>query len=334
MGEKRGGWVKLWRSQFNHWVSEKRPWCDGYAWSYTYSRANHKDGLVNFRNQYIRLKRGEFITSKRKLQGTFGWSRNRLNSFLAALKADNMITYRTTNRYLRIHVLNYEKYQGTAESEDTQNDRLTADRLQTDCKQTTTNKNVKNLKETEGEKKKEEASASLSLPASPGKEENPLPRDESVANETAMVQMFQRIFIGSPDRRKGEKIRDAMRSLVHDGYDDTDILNEMQEIAEVEGTALWVADLAKLIRKRCRSKREREREARVALQNKEASERLERQMEKIDAFSQAAKKMPKERQLEYARRSEEIWKSKAPTAEKMTAFRELGEEFGVIGKRD
>ena len=65
---KNKGWVKLWRDQFNNWVSERKPWCDGYAWSYLYAQANHKGGTVNFRNEYIPIERGEFLTSKLQLQ--------------------------------------------------------------------------------------------------------------------------------------------------------------------------------------------------------------------------------------------------------------------------
>src|SRR4030042_1019136 len=45
---KSKGWVKLWREQFTHLISERRPWCDGYAWVYLYSQANHKPGVVNY----------------------------------------------------------------------------------------------------------------------------------------------------------------------------------------------------------------------------------------------------------------------------------------------
>ena len=29
--EKNKGWVKLWREQFGHEISDRKPWCDGYA---------------------------------------------------------------------------------------------------------------------------------------------------------------------------------------------------------------------------------------------------------------------------------------------------------------
>jgi hypothetical protein len=115
------GWVKLWREQFIHEVSERKPWCDGYAWSYLYSQANYKAGVTNFRNQYIPLERGQFITSKLKLQEIFGWSQRRTNSFLTSLETRGMCTIKVTKRFIMITICNYEKYQST-EDENEQTD--------------------------------------------------------------------------------------------------------------------------------------------------------------------------------------------------------------------
>jgi len=113
MNNKNSGWVKLWREQFNHEISERKPWCDGYAWSYLYSRANFRPTIVNFRNQYIHVERGQFVTSKSKLQVLFGWSKKRVNSFLTSLEVGGMSTTRTTNRFIIITICNYGKFQST-----------------------------------------------------------------------------------------------------------------------------------------------------------------------------------------------------------------------------
>lgn len=115
------GWTKLYRGQFTHWIS-KRPWCDGYAWCYFYSQANHKPGMVNFRNEYIELERGQFVTSKKKLMKFFGWTRRHVENFLKALNIDHMITYRMTHRYTLITIENYNIYQDKILNSSTQND--------------------------------------------------------------------------------------------------------------------------------------------------------------------------------------------------------------------
>jgi len=113
MSDKNTGWVKLWRDQFTHEISERKPWCDGYAWSYLYSRANFRPAIVNFRNQYIPVERGQFVTSELKLSKIFGWSRRRTNSFLTALERGSMCDNRRTQRFIIITICNYDKFQST-----------------------------------------------------------------------------------------------------------------------------------------------------------------------------------------------------------------------------
>lgn len=132
---KNKGWVKLYRAQFYHEIS-KKPWCDSYAWCYLYSQANYKPGFVSMRNEYIQVKRGQFVTSKKKLMELFGWTKCHLNNFLFALNADHMIAYRTTHRYTLITIENYSAYQDRDIENSPQNSpqsgRQTADRQLTD----------------------------------------------------------------------------------------------------------------------------------------------------------------------------------------------------------
>lgn len=116
---KNKGWVKFWREQFGSWISKRKPWCDGYAWTYIYSQANFKDGVVNFRNQYIPVKRGQFLTSERGLGMVFGWARKRTKSFLFALETDEMCYIRRGHRFTLITIRNYVKYQSTPDDKET-----------------------------------------------------------------------------------------------------------------------------------------------------------------------------------------------------------------------
>jgi hypothetical protein len=114
--EKSHGWVKFHRDQLDHWVSEDKPWCAGYAWAYLYAQANHRAGNAGFRGEYIPLERGQFITSKCRLRAVFLWGKIRLENFLKRLISDNMIAVKSTNRFMIITILNYERYQGRIES--------------------------------------------------------------------------------------------------------------------------------------------------------------------------------------------------------------------------
>ncbi len=114
--EKSNGWVKFHRDQLGHWVSEDKPWCAGYAWSYLYAQANHRAGNAGFRGEYIPLERGQFITSKCRLRAVFSWGKIRLENFLKRLISDNMIAVQSTKRFMVITICNYERYQGRVES--------------------------------------------------------------------------------------------------------------------------------------------------------------------------------------------------------------------------
>lgn len=131
---KNKGWVKIWRGQYNNWIS-KIPFCDGYAWTYIYSQANYKKGMVNFRNEYIEIERGQFLTSKLKLQKIFGWTYRHIENFLLALKNDENITYRVSNRYIVITIINYERYQSNDEQNEEQSEEQSKNRLGTEQEQ-------------------------------------------------------------------------------------------------------------------------------------------------------------------------------------------------------
>lgn len=167
---KNKGWIKLYRGQFFHWIS-KKPWCDGYAWCYLYSQANHKPGMINFRNEYIKIDRGQFLTSKKKLQKLFGWTRTHINNFILGLNADHMITYRTTHRYTLITIENYRAYQDkvldNGAQNDPQTDIQTTYRRPTDDHKQECIKNdlrkIKKLSDAEIEKNKERVTKSKEL---------------------------------------------------------------------------------------------------------------------------------------------------------------------------
>lgn len=148
------GWVKFHREQFNNWVS-KKPFCDGYAWTYLYGAANHKKRMVNFRNEYIEVERGQLLTSKLKLQEIFGWTYRHVENLLKALENDEMITYRTTNRYIVITIINYDLYQSNDDESDEQNDEQIRNRLGTEQEQIrneATQTRIKRIKNDKNEK--------------------------------------------------------------------------------------------------------------------------------------------------------------------------------------
>ena len=131
---KNEGWAKFWRKQWEHWVSDDRPFCRGYAWTYLWSETNHKKKKV-FWEKVIPIERGEMVTSILQLSRIWGWSRKKVSKFLDELEKEGMLTQKRTSKYTFIVITNYEKHQGKKEEETSTEH------------QKNTNKNVKNEKE-------------------------------------------------------------------------------------------------------------------------------------------------------------------------------------------
>jgi len=134
------GWLRFYRKQWGNWVSEDKPFCKGYAWTYLYSEANWVNEI--WAKENIEIKRGQFPTSVNKLSQDWGWSRGKVNTFLTRLKNDRMIDIEKTTRYIVVTIINYELYQ-LKEGEPDIN--LTQKRHKTE--HTIRSKEVKNLKE-------------------------------------------------------------------------------------------------------------------------------------------------------------------------------------------
>ncbi len=107
------GYAAFWRKQFSNDLLDDKPYCMGYAWTYLWVMANHKDGFVHFRKETILIKKGQRVTSFMKLGEQFGWDRKKAKRFFIMLNTANMITYKATKRYVIYTVLEYDKHQKT-----------------------------------------------------------------------------------------------------------------------------------------------------------------------------------------------------------------------------
>jgi len=126
------GWVRFYRKQMGHWVSEDRPYCKGYAWTYLYSMANWESGI--WAKQNIKIERGQLISSISRLAKDWGWSRGKVRRFLSELETDGMIDIKRTQngqenghktdtkrtgKYIAITIANYGIYQSVESKTDT-----------------------------------------------------------------------------------------------------------------------------------------------------------------------------------------------------------------------
>lgn len=129
------GWIALHR-QFTQWEWFGKPEMV-QLFIYLLISATHED--VQWRGMDI--KRGQMITSLEKISVATGLSIRTIRTCLSRLKMTNEITCESTNKSTLITICNYGKYQGVDNERDkhidTQSDKQTTSKRQTNDKQTT-----------------------------------------------------------------------------------------------------------------------------------------------------------------------------------------------------
>lgn len=136
------GWVKDYRSLWNHPLFKKEPMTEREAWRWLCSFARHDDGVTRFKASMINLSRGQLIASRGRLSREWMWTERRVRTFLQLLESQEMIAVETDQGVTKLTVCNYDLFQGERPADDRQ---LTSKRPASD-QQVTTNKNEKNGK--------------------------------------------------------------------------------------------------------------------------------------------------------------------------------------------
>lgn len=146
------GWIKVYRDLEDHWLWEDKPFSRGQAFINLLMMVNHQDNKILFNGDLIEVKRGQRITSLRKLSEEWGWSTKKTKKFLELLEKDNMVTVESDNKKTLITIVNYGVYQDKGNTEETQrkqegNSEETERKFKrkTKEKQKKTNKNDKEL---------------------------------------------------------------------------------------------------------------------------------------------------------------------------------------------
>ena len=107
------GWISLHRKILdNPILTRSRTYSRFEAFVYMLLRANHKDNKAVIGNQLIKVKKGSFITSQKKLMIEFNWGTSRLRSFLELLREDKMIEVKSNAISTHITINNYSELQG------------------------------------------------------------------------------------------------------------------------------------------------------------------------------------------------------------------------------
>lgn len=161
MGEK--GWIKLHRRIQDCWIWDEKPFDKPRAWIDILLLANHADKKIMFNGSVICIKRGQYLTSIRKLSDRWGWSYDKVSRFLNLLVSEDMLQKESDSNRTLLTVVNYEVYQDAPNADECSDSTLiseptehfpNADRTPARDKQELKNdKNDKNVKNERSNKK-------------------------------------------------------------------------------------------------------------------------------------------------------------------------------------
>ena len=133
------GWVKVHRKILENPLFKNPKLFT--LWVYLLLRANHSDGKAMIGNQVVPIKRGQFLTGRKKLSEALDIPESTLERLLSVLESERQIGQQKLNKFRLISITNYDLYQ------DSDN------KWTTSGQQVDTNKNVKNEKNDKNEKK-------------------------------------------------------------------------------------------------------------------------------------------------------------------------------------
>ena len=106
------GWIKLYRQLQDCWIwLDKEPFDKRSAWVDLLLTANHSDKKILFNGELITVKRGQILTSIRKLAERWKWSYDKTSRFLKLIESDGMLRKESDNCRTLLTIENYEVYQ-------------------------------------------------------------------------------------------------------------------------------------------------------------------------------------------------------------------------------
>lgn len=108
MANIAAGYITIYRSLFDHDIwADREPFDKRSAWIDLIQMAYYRDSQIIDGMQLIEVKRGSFITSKKKLAERWNWSRKKVDRFLSLLESDHMVVQKSTNKWTMITLCNY-----------------------------------------------------------------------------------------------------------------------------------------------------------------------------------------------------------------------------------
>lgn len=112
------GWISLHRKLQDCVIwSNSQPFDMRSAWVDLLLLANHRDAEIIFDYKPITVKRGQYLTSVRKLSARWSWSKNRTLKYLKLLESLQMIQRESSNQRTLLTIVKYDFYQGVEDTD-------------------------------------------------------------------------------------------------------------------------------------------------------------------------------------------------------------------------
>lgn len=179
-----------------------------------------KANCVDKQWQGITIKRGQLATSNATMRQDLRLSEQQIRTCIKRLISTGEITYKSTNRYVVITICNYDKYQEIGNSINEQTNNQSTDEQRAINEQSTTTKEVKNIRSKEYNIKdiKQESGSNDQLscasdeaqavePEKPKAEKLPFKDIKAMWNETCTG--FPKLFTLSEPRKNKMRLRIA-----------------------------------------------------------------------------------------------------------------------------
>lgn len=124
---KTKGYIKLFRDiQDNSLWTSSEPFDHRSAWIDLLLLANHKDNKIFSDGDMLEIKRGQFLTSSRKLAERWRWSRVKVERFMSVLESEQMVCRKRATRKATsgtlVTIVKYDTFQGADEEKKPQNE--------------------------------------------------------------------------------------------------------------------------------------------------------------------------------------------------------------------
>ena len=116
------GFLKLSRKFFETSLwKEPRQYSRSEAWLDLIRMAGFEDSTQILNNREIEVRRGEIVASRRFLEKRWSWGSTKVSNFLSWLKSNRMINQRQTSGQTIITLCNYDTYNDTQTTPQTEN---------------------------------------------------------------------------------------------------------------------------------------------------------------------------------------------------------------------